>query len=185
MEKADIRVRGLLISQQRDLLRKTAGDRYSSALLRVPEQAREEYESVGVLSWCRQSSARAVTEAVAVELDRSPIEMTRYVVETSTRAALRGPWAVLLRMMTDDDAIVRRASVIFEKAFDRGTLRATQLDSRLWRVKLEGWPQAHAMDIESIACGMSTLLDVLNRPATVSISRRGAIIDYTIALTPP
>ncbi len=175
-----MRVRGVLISRQRELLRRAAGARYAIALSRVSPAAREDYDSAGILSWCGQSSARAVTTAVAVELGRSPIELVRHIVEVSTREALQGPWAILLGSMTDDHAILRRASKVFEKAFDRGTLSATLLADGTSRVTLEGWPNAHAMDIESIACGMETLLDVLGRHCTVSSARRGPVIEYTV-----
>lgn len=184
MEEPDIRVRGVLIARQRDLLKREAGSRYADALSRVPPGVREEYESAGILSWCGQAAARAVTVAVAAEIGRSPIELVRHIVEVSTREALRGPWAILLKMMTDEDAIVRRASKIFEKAFDRGTLTATLLDGGVSRVTLEGWPNAHAMDVESIACGMETLLDVLERPCTVAGARRGPVVEFTVRMHP-
>ncbi|MBL8744308.1 MAG: hypothetical protein JNK04_24545 [Myxococcales bacterium] len=184
MNEGEVRVRGVLITRQRELLRRAAGARYAIALSRVPAAAREDYDSAGILSWCGQSSARAVTTAVAVELGQSPIELVRHIVEVSTREALQGPWAILLGMMTDDHAILRRASKIFEKAFDRGTLSATLLGDGTTRVTLEGWPNAHAMDIESIACGMETLLDVLGRACTVSSTRRGPVIEYIVKSEP-
>lgn len=180
MQSSEVRVRGLLISHQRELLRRAAGARYDAALARVSPDAREDYESAGILSWCGQSSARAVTAAVAAELGRDPIELVRDIVSASTREALRGPWAVLLRLMTDDHAILRRASTLFAKAFDRGALRATLLEDGVSRVTLEGWPDAHAMDIESIACGIETLLEVLGRRCAVTSTRRGAVIDYAV-----
>lgn len=182
MEHREVRVRGVLISRQRELLRRIAGAQYTAALSRVPATACEEYESASILSWCGQGAARAVTAAVAVELGRDPIELVRHVVEISTREALRGPWAILLGRMTDLHAIVRRASVVFEKAFDRGTLRATLVDKEVSRVTLEGWPDPHPMDVESIACGIETMLGVLERPCTVISVRRGAVIEYTIRL---
>lgn len=185
MQQSEVRVRGVLIGKQRELLRRAAGARYAAALARVSREARDDYESAGVLSWCGQDSARAVTAAVAAELGRDPLELVRHVVGGSTREALRGPWAVLLAMMTDDYAILRRASTIFSKAFDRGTLRATLLGEGVSRVTLEGWPNAHAMDIESISCGIQTLLDVLDRPCTVTATRNGALVEFLVRIERP
>jgi hypothetical protein len=166
------RVRGIFVVRQRDIMRTLAGPRFEGALATVSQAARDDYESTTILSWCPQSSARAVTAAVAEALGRDPVEFVGAVVSQSLREALAGPWAVFLGSMTDDEAILRRAATLFEKSFDQGKLEAVALGKGRFKVTLSGWQRPHAMDVESLARGITTLLEVVERPATVSAAVR-------------
>lgn len=156
-------VRGILVTQQRQLLRDLAGpERYARALNRVPASVRDEYENVSALGWCAQSTARAVTRAVAETIGRSPIDLAGEISEASVMHAFRGVWAVFLKF-TSDDALIRRASFIFEKSFDRGKFDAELAGPGRARTVLTGWPHAEDMDTHSIACSIAALLVAAGR----------------------
>lgn len=137
-------------------------ERFERALTTLPPRDREEYEHVSSLGWVRQDVARAATRAVAMELGVDPVALAGEVVEESVAHALRGVWAVLLRN-TSDEALVSRAATIFEKSFDRGTFRASQLGPGRAQIVLEGWPSPHEMDVASIARSIAAALAVAGR----------------------
>ena len=177
---ATTRVRGLLIVRQREVLRRMAGNGYERALARVSAAEREDYESAGILSWCTQASARAVTLAVAAELGQDPLQLAGEVVAESVREALRGPWAILIGRMIDDRAIVMRAPMLFEKAFDQGKLEASLLGPGQARLRLSGWPAAEPVDIVSVARGAEALLQAIGRRASVTHQLRDDAIEFNV-----
>jgi hypothetical protein len=169
-----------LIVRQREVLRRLSGAGYERALARVSAAERDDYESAGILSWCNQVSARSVTKAVATELGLDPLQLAGDVVAESVREALRGPWGILIGRMIDDRAIVMRASMLFEKAFDQDKLQASLLGPGQALLRLSGWQGAEPIDIVSVARRAEALLQSLGRRASVTYQVRGDEIEFNV-----
>lgn len=152
-------------------LKRLAGEGYSRALARLDPDLRAELEGLGLLSWCRQSAVRSATLEVARELGVDPVQLAGDVVEESVESAFRGVWSVFFRF-TDDASLVRRASSVFEKTFDRGVFEAHLTEPNHARLTLRGWETPHDMDLESIARSIRVALVVAGRaPPRVSVRR--------------
>jgi hypothetical protein len=164
-------------------MRKIAGERcFQDALSHLPETVRREYEETGLLSWCRQSTVRSATAAIARELERDPVEFAGHVVETSVADTFRGVWSIFLKH-TDDASLLKRASVVFEKCFDRGTFEVSLVSDGTARITVRGWQKPTEMDVYSIGRGIEAILRAAKRvePKVVGKMEVGQIV-YTVTL---
>lgn len=161
-------------------LERLAGAGYARALARLPTDVRVELEGLGMLSWCRQSAVRSATLEVARELGVDPVQLAGDVVEESVDSAFRGVWGVFLRF-TDDASLVRRASSVFEKSFDRGVFEAHLVAPSRARLTLRGWDAPHDMDLESISRSIRVALIVAGRkPPHVTITRESDRVAFDV-----
>lgn len=161
-------------------LERLAGSGYARALARLPADVRVELEETGMLSWCRQSAVRAATLEVACELGVDPVELAGDVVEESVDTAFRGVWGVFLRH-SDDASLVRRASSVFEKSFDRGAFEAHLVGPNRAQLTLRGWDAPHDMDLESISRSIRVALVVAGRvPPRVTITRANDHVAFDV-----
>ncbi len=153
-----VNVRGLLVVQQRALLRDRIGeDAFGAVLAELDPFDRRTYEEATALSWCPQPVVRRVTRRVAERAGIEPEHLAAQVVRESVAKACRGPWAVLLRF-TSQEALVRRTGMLFARAFDRGDVTATWHGDGSGTVRLTGWPSPDPMDVASLRAGIAAVL---------------------------
>jgi hypothetical protein len=178
-----VHVRGLLVVTQRDILRELAGaGPFDAAMQLLPRDEREAYLSCGVLSWCPQTTVREATRLIAVELALDPVALAANVVELSVTNALRGPWAILIRLATDAQ-LIQRAASIFSKAFDRGRLESELAGPGTMILRLYGWPDPQEMDLASIEAAIRAI-GILTGKARLEMKRRRKVdhVEWSVAI---
>ncbi|MFT5352860.1 MAG: DNA-binding transcriptional ArsR family regulator [Polyangiales bacterium] len=157
------RVFGALIRKEREALERIVGsESVASALRTLPEEVREEYSTVRTLTRIRTQTVEAVYDAVANETGRDVMRLHRELVRVSMENALRGVWRSLLRF-TSDEALVRRAPVVFSRGLSAGTLSARIIRPGSAEIRLTGWDGVSDMQINGIAAGAETVLTCAGR----------------------
>lgn len=157
------RVLGALIRKEREVLEDLVGpDALASALRTLPEDEREEYANVRPLTRIRTQTVEAVYEAVANETGRDVMRLHRELVRVSMENALRGVWRSLLRF-TSDEALVRRAPLVFSRGLSAGKLDARIVRPGSAEIRLTGWTGVSDMQINGIAVGAETMLSCAGR----------------------
>jgi hypothetical protein len=168
IRRTDVNVRGVLVLRQRALMEGMAGRTVVQevvASLGDPVM-RASYEEASILSWVPQRAVRDVTSGVARAMGMSDVALAERVVERSVTELCTGPWNILLRM-TDDDALIGRAAALFARSFDRGGIEVRRAADGVIEVILSGWPDAHEMDLASLAAGMLATLRSVGRDAVI------------------
>lgn len=157
---------------------------FARALADLPEDVRREYEGMGMLSWCRHSTATAVTQAVGRTLGRRPEAWQAEVVRTGIERTLTGLWKVLLRF-SSDDALIKRSALLYSKACDRGKLTADQLAPGHVKLTLSEWPDVPDLDLIALATGIETVLRVVGRNrVTVTWVREPTVVTFDVKAHP-
>jgi hypothetical protein len=159
----EARIFGAVILDQRRVMESLAGHAIvEGAVAALPDDRRAEYQSLRFLSWCRHRTATAVTAEVANRLGRMPEEFTREVVRTGVARMFRGPWAIFLRIPSNE-ALVKRAALVFSKTCDRGKVVATAISDTQAEVRVEGWPEAERLDLVALGAGIEAMLITAGR----------------------
>ena len=157
------RVLGALIRMERDALEELVGaDVVASALETLPPAQREEYSTVRTLTLVRTKTVEAVYYAVANETGHEVMRLHRELVRTSMASALRGAWRSLLSF-TSDEALVRRAPLVFSRGLSAGVLNARIVRPGYAEIRLTGWNGVSDMQINGIAAGAETVLSCAGR----------------------
>lgn len=169
---AEPRVIGALIRKEREVLEGIVGaDAIEAALRTLPDELREEYSTVRPLTRIRTQTVEAVYTAVAAETGRDVMRLHRELVRVSMESALRGIWRSLLRF-TSDDALVRRAPLVFSRGLSEGALTARIVRPGSAEIRLTGWNGVSDMQINGIAAGVETMLFCAGRQNVRVVSHR-------------
>jgi hypothetical protein len=159
------RIFGAVLLEQRRVMEELAGPEvFREVLEGLQPDMRSEYEGLGMLSWCRHTTATEVTTRVGLALGRLPEDFQAEVVRTGIERTLRGIWRVLLRF-SSDDALIKRAALIYSKTCDRGKLSVEPIRPGHVDLILTEWPDIANLDIVALAAGVETVLRVVGRSA--------------------
>lgn len=166
------RVSGTVVLNQLRAARALSSDEVvDRALGSLPEEARIEVSEALPVSWCRLDYVRAFHHATAREVGEDPNTWHKRVVERSMEQTFSTIWRFFLRL-TSADALVRRASAVYSKTFDTGTMDAELIAPGHSVAHLRGWPQAPDFTMNAVATGISTMLRIARRRAiTVTWTR--------------
>lgn len=157
------RVIGALIRKEREALEGIVGPyAVATALRTLPKELREEYSTVRTLTRIRTRTVEAVYGAVATETGRDVMRLHRELVRVSMENAMRGVWRSLLRF-TSDEALVRRAPLVFSRGLSAGELNARIIGPGSAEIRLTGWNGVSDMQINGIAAGAETVLSCAGR----------------------
>lgn len=178
-EGREARIFGAVLLEQRRVMEELVGpERFASVVAELPPDIRDEYERLTMLSWCRHSTATAVTTHVGEALGRRPEDFQAEVVRLGIERTFRGIWKVLLKF-TSDEALIKRTALLFSKTCDRGKLTAERLGPGHVSLVLSEWPDIPDLDIIAIATGIETVLRIVGRrTASVRWQREGPVVVF-------
>jgi hypothetical protein len=178
-EGRETRIFGAVLLEQRRVMEELAGpERFTRIVAELPPDIRDEYEGLTMLSWCRHSTATAITTHVGEALGRRPEDFQAEVVRLGIERTFGGIWKVLLKF-TSDEALIKRTALLFSKTCDRGKLTAEPLGPGHVRLVLSEWPDIPDLDIIAVATGIETVLHIVGRrTATVRWQREGAVVVF-------
>jgi hypothetical protein len=149
---------GAVLLEQRRVMKRVVGeDTFRRGLEAVAAEQRSEYEAVSLLSWCRATTATAVTRAVALEAGRMPEAFMRDVVVAGFGMVLRTLWRILMTNSTDE-ALIRRAGRLYSKTVDKGVLKVLEHSPGLVVLDVLGWPEVDDLDIVALTAGVEAAL---------------------------
>ena len=167
----ETRVFGLVMLEQRRVIERLVGaDGYHRALKRLPEDRRLEFTGMGMFSWCSTTTIAMVLNEAAREAGTDPNSFTARVVREGFGRVMRTVWRLFVSF-SDDEAIVRRAGVVYTKAIDRGKTQARVEAPGHLVLEISDWPDINAIDIVAIASGIEAALEVAGRKVTIQHRR--------------
>lgn len=179
----DTRIFGAVLLEQRKVLAEIAGDELFDSIVRdLPEDLREEYESLTLLSWCRHTTATEVVVRVGRALGKRPEVFQAEVVRAGVERLFGGIWKVLLRL-SSDDALIKRSALLYSKACDRGHMAAESLGPGHVKLTLSEWPDIPDLAIIALAAGIESVLRVVNRKAAITYRREGEVVLFDVKAT--
>jgi hypothetical protein len=184
-EPGEPRIVGAVLLEQRRVMETLLGPAgFERGLSSLPGERRDEFENLTMLSWCRRTTVIAVSEAMAEAAGLPAETFVQQVVRESLERTFRGVWRVLLKF-NSDEALVKRASLIYSKTCDRGWLKAALVSPGLARVKMGGWPQIDELDAVAFAAGIETILRLAGRSyVKVEWRRAGDEVHFEVRTTP-
>lgn len=141
------------------------------ALASLDDATRIELVDALPVSWCSLAGIRAFHEATAREVSEDPDVWHKRVVEKAMEQTFSTIWRFFFRL-TSADALVKRASAVYSRTFDTGTMDAELIAPGHSVAHLRGWPAAPDFHLNAVATGIATLLRVAKRRAiTVTWTR--------------
>src|SRR5262245_61738790 len=104
----ETRIFGAVLLEQRKVLAELAGEELLESIVGgLPQDQREEYDGLTLLSWCRHTTATEVVVRVGAALGKKPDVFQAEVVRAGVERLFTGIWKVLLRL-SSDDALIKR-----------------------------------------------------------------------------
>ncbi len=166
-QSVDTRMFGLVMLEQRRVVERMLGpEGYQRALSRLPEERRVEYASIGMFSWCRTTTVAMFMIEAANEADLDSHVFTARVVREGFGRVMRTVWRLFVSF-SSDEAIVRRAAIVYTKALDRGKAKAFVEVPGHMVLEISEWQDIHAIDIVAIASGIEAALEVAGRKVLI------------------
>jgi hypothetical protein len=132
------------------------------ALSTLDPAAQRELRDALPVSWCSLLNVRAFHEAVAREVGTDADMWHKRVVEHAMEQTFNTVWRFFFRL-TSADALVKRASAVYSRTFDTGSMEAELISPGRSIAHLRGWPAAPDFHLNAVATGISTMLRIARR----------------------
>lgn len=182
--QTETRIFGAVLLEQRKVLAEIAGaEVLESVIAELPDDQREEYEGLTLLSWCRHTTATEVVVRVGRVLGKRPEAFQAEVVRAGVERLFGGIWKVLLRL-SSDDALIKRTAILYSKACDRGRLDAESLSPGHVKLTLSEWPDIPDLAIIALAAGVESVLHVVGRKALITHRRELGAVVFDVRASP-
>jgi hypothetical protein len=176
------RLTGSMIGQHRSLCRERFGDAVVGRCLdRMPAAERDELEQATALSWVPFPLLERFYGFLSEEVGRSVDDLHTEIVRAGVERNARTLWRALLRI-TSDNALIRRAPVLFSKGYDRGFLHAVMIEPGVAEMTVSAFPDMDEFVRRGMRVAFETMLTVAGRQnvrAELEPTRDGAIIRAT------
>jgi hypothetical protein len=180
----ETRIFGAGLLEQRKVLVELAGEDLLESIVRgLPQEQREEYEGLTLLSWCRHTTATEVVVRVGAALGKRPEVFQAEVVRAGVERLFGGIWKVLLRIPSDD-ALIKRSAMLYAKACDRGRMSAESIAPGRVKLTLSEWPDVPDLAIIALAAGIESVLRVVGRRAVITHRREGDVVVFEVHAAP-
>jgi len=169
----------LVLDQRKTMLEMVGEEKFLQALSSLPAERRQEFDSLIPVSWCPISLIHQVVDSVAKGIGQDPAEFQSEVARQGISRTLMGLWRTLLHLTTDE-FLVKRASLLFSKSYERGKLMAHVPEPGHAVIQLYDWPDIADRDIRSISAGIGAVLTVAGRKnVLMKAQRKDDLIEYT------
>ncbi len=174
------KIAGSLVLDQRKTMEAMVGEqKFLEALARLPAERKKEFESLIPVSWCPLSLIHQVIDSVALLVGQDPAEFQIKVARQGMSRTLKGLWRTLLHLTTDE-FLVKRASLLFSKSYERGKLMAHIPEPGHALIELYDWPDIAERDVRSISAGISEVLTVAGRKdVIIKANRKVDMVEYS------
>lgn len=172
------RVSGAVVLDQMRLAEEQFGkEAHDRCLAAMSVEGGAELAALMPMTWC----SLATTTEYWNELGRATNQDVRVIHRRLTRLGLERTfstfWRILARLTTME-ALVKRAAVIFGKAYDRGAMAAQLTGPGCVEVVVTGWPDMPDLEIDALTSAIEALghLSGRSKIAVKWQRRSGAIV---------
>jgi hypothetical protein len=132
----------------------------AKALLTAIEQ--KEIETATPYAWVPLTTLSHLFDAVARVVEREPEALVDEVVRRAVDHTFKTVWRMFLRVTTDD-ALVKRAPVIYLRSRNVGQLEAKLLERGHAELRLTGWPGVSDRQLRLLAISIQSVLHIAGR----------------------
>jgi hypothetical protein len=175
-------VSGVVMIDQRAVAERLFGrEVVAKAIEAMSEPHRAEMKDLMPVAWCHTTTAVAFHEALAREVGLPVAESHRKVVREGLQHTFSTVWRAFFRLLSIE-LLVKRTASVYAKSFDTGTLTCTLVDAHHIAAEVTGWRQINDLQIDGLAIGFETILQLAGRKATVTRSRTGSGVKFLIAV---
>ena len=175
---------GVVRNHQKVIARMIGPAALEQALAKIEPELREELQNASMLSWCTQRALSALHERCS---DIANIELDRFVtdvVKGSMKLTFGGVWKILFKV-TSDEAIVRRAGILYSRSTTRGRLIAEITGKGRALIRLVDYPDIPHISVVATAASIEAALSVSERTQPrVAWKRVGNEIHYDVRWRP-
>ncbi len=168
----------ILLDQIQVIIDELGADTYAKALASLPEETRQAFDALIPVSWIDVAMAKALKDAVALEVGKESLEFQRWIVHAATGKTITKFWRMLLTRLWDG-ALVRRAPLLYGRAFDRGSFKLSEVGEGTADFVLSGWSTMPEYDAVGLAGGTEAILEYSGRhQVRVRFERKNALITF-------
>ncbi len=160
-----------ILDSHRALLDIVGAEVVERALAKVPADVATEYRELLAVSWMRveriETIYRAIAEEAGMPLEQLQVETVRRGVDRT----VRGAWKMLLRLTTDE-ALIKRTPLLYNRAYNVGSLEAIEMVAGHATLKLTGFGTISDFALLGLAAGIEGVLRSAGRKdAAVTFER--------------
>ncbi|HKP63902.1 MAG TPA: hypothetical protein VJV78_44515 [Polyangiales bacterium] len=138
----------------------------------LPQSVRDEISEITAVSWVRNTLLIEVMREVARITERDTEELVAEAIRRATTRTFTTVWRTLLRFTTDE-ALIKRAPVIYARSRNCGKLSARMLSPGVAEVMLTDYPNLTPPELRSLGVGIQCILELAGRRhVQVSCERR-------------
>lgn len=137
-------------------------DVYARACEQLPREVRDELAGVTTVSWVPNTVVIQVLKAVAGAAGRDTEALTAEAIRAATARTFTTVWRTLLRFTTDE-ALIKRAPIIYARSRNCGKLSARMLSPGVSEVILSDYPNLTAPELRSLGVGIQCILEFAGR----------------------
>jgi len=182
--KGGAHVAGVLLLDQKKLAEKLLGaDVIRRALEAMPAESRAELEALLPMSWVSIGAAQDFHVAVAEVIGEDPKAWHRRLTRLGLESTFNGLWRMLVRLASVE-AIVKRATVVYARSYDRGKLEASVAPPGRIRATLTEWPDIPDFELDAIVSGIEAALHIANHSKKkIAVMRFHDRVEFEIVTT--
>ncbi|MEM7606251.1 MAG: hypothetical protein AAF411_12920 [Myxococcota bacterium] len=152
----------MIVDQLRRIEERFGSGPIDAAMARLSPAHRRELEGMVSISWLDVDATTALKSLIAEEVGMTPLSFQRLIVREAIGDTVNKVWRVVLKSLWDR-AIIKRAPMLYSRAFDRGEMRAETHEPGYALFVLEGWPNMPEYNCEGLATGMEHVLELSGR----------------------
>jgi hypothetical protein len=167
-----------LIRDQLRLMKELYGEApVAEACAALPPEAQAEIETMVVGGWISTDSAQALKAAVAERVGEPLMHLQRRVVRVAIERTLHTVWRFFMRQLSDAE-LARRATIIYTRSFDHGSLELKHFGVGEAIYEVHGWPTIPEFDLVGLLTGAEAMFALAGRKdAHVTATRRPPVVE--------
>jgi hypothetical protein len=141
------------------------------ALATLPPDVRADYERATPMTWISYATMRAVHDAYAREVNERIEDLLDRVLPLALERSFKTVWRLLLRF-TNDEALIARAPLLYQRTRSRGTMTAKIERPGVGMCELSGWASIPSRDIHALTVSVRAFLELAGRQSVTVVGER-------------
>jgi hypothetical protein len=152
----------VFLDQKQVAERMLGADVVARAVATLTEAERAELDGLLPMSWMNIGTAYAFHVAVAAQIGEDVIAWHRRLTRVGLEQTFTTLWRFFMKMASVE-SLVKRASAIYGRSYDKGKLASTLVRPGLLEARLTEWPDIPEFEIGAIVSGIEVLLHLAGR----------------------
>ena len=135
---------------------------FARAREQLPQQVRDELAAITTVSWVPNTIVIQVMREVASAAGRETEALVADAIRRATARTFTTVWRMLLHF-TSDEALIKRAPIIYARSRNCGKLSARMVSPGVAEVLLTEYPNLTPPELRSLGVGIQCILEFAGR----------------------